>query len=246
MSDSLLTVKMQHRVGTVSLDVSFALTQPWTVLFGPSGSGKTTVLRAIAGFARPDAGRIVCGSDVLVDREAGVFLSAHQRPVRSAGQTARLFPHMSVRTNVLFGSGWSSKPDEGIELADRVLELFRLGGFAERMPRDLSGGERQRVSVARAVVSAVTFRSPGTAVLLLDEPFSGLDTAVRDELLAELMGWLVRWKTPVLSVTHDVGEAFQLGAEVIRIADGKTVQQGPVGEVLNEERRRLMEQLRTG
>jgi molybdate transport system ATP-binding protein len=245
LSDSLLTVKMQHRVGTVSLDVSFALTQPWTVLFGPSGSGKTTVLRTIAGFTRPDAGRIVRGSDVLVDREAGVFVPAHQRPVRSAGQTARLFPHMPVRTNVLFGSGWSSKPDEGIELADQVLELFRLGGFAERMPRDLSGGERQRVSVARAVVAAVTFRGPGTALLLLDEPFSGLDAAVRDELLTELREWLVRWKTPVLSVTHDVGEAFQLGAEVIRIADGRTVQQGPVGEVLDEERRRLMEQLRT-
>jgi molybdate transport system ATP-binding protein len=126
------------------------------------------------------------------------------------------------------------------------LELFRLGGFAERMPRDLSGGERQRVSVARAVISAVTYRGPGTALLLLDEPFSGLDAAVRDELLTELREWLVRWKTPVLSVTHDVGEAFQLGAEVIRIADGRTVQQGPVGEVLNEERRRLMEQLRTG
>jgi molybdate transport system ATP-binding protein len=245
LSDSLLTVKMQHRVGTVSLDVSFALTQPWTVLFGPSGSGKTTVLRTIAGFTRPDAGRIVRGSDVLVDHEAGVFVPAHQRPVRSAGQTARLFPHMPVRANVLFGSGWSSKPDEGIELADQVLELFRLSGFAERMPRDLSGGERQRVSVARAVVSAVTFRGPGTALLLLDEPFSGLDAAVRDELLTELRAWLVRWKTPVLSVTHDVGEAFQLGAEVIRIADGRTVQQGPVGEVLDEERRRLMEQLRT-
>jgi molybdate transport system ATP-binding protein len=246
LSDSLLTLKMQYHVGAVALDVSFALTQPWTVLFGPSGSGKTTVLRTIAGFARPDAGRIVRGSDVLVDREAGVFVPAHERPVRSAGQTARLFPHMSVRTNVLFGSGWSSKPDEELELADRVLELFRLGGFAERMPRDLSGGERQRVSVARAVISAVTFRGPGTALLLLDEPFSGLDAAVRDELLTELREWLVRWKTPVLSVTHDVGEAFQLGAEVIRIADGRTVQQGPVDEVLNEERRRLMEQLRTG
>ena len=246
MSDRLLTLKMQYHVGAVALDVSFALTQPWTVLFGPSGSGKTTVLRTIAGFARPDAGRIVRGSDVLVDREAGVFVPAHERPVRSAGQTARLFPHMSVRTNVLFGSGWSSKPDEEVELADRVLELFRLGGFAERMPRDLSGGERQRVSVARAVISAVTYRGPGTALLLLDEPFSGLDAAVRDELLTELREWLVRWKTPVLSVTHDVGEAFQLGAEVIRIADGRTVQQGPVGEVLNEERRRLMEQLRTG
>jgi molybdate transport system ATP-binding protein len=237
---------MQHRIGAVALNVSFALTQPWTVLFGPSGSGKTTVLRTIAGFVRPDSGRVVYGPDVLVDRETEVFVPAHERPVRSAGQAARLFPHMSVRTNVLFGSGWSSKPGEGLELGDQVLELFQLGGFADRMPRDLSGGERQRVSVARAVVSAVTFGGSGTALLLLDEPFSGLDAAVRDELLVELQEWLRRWKTPVLSVTHDVGEAFQLGAEVIKIADGRVVQQGPVGEVLAMERRRLMEQLQSG
>jgi len=248
LSGSLLTVKMEHRVGTVALNVSFALTQPWTVLFGPSGSGKTTVLRTIAGFVRPDFGRVVYGTDVLVDRGTGtgVFVPAHERPVRSAGQAARLFPHMSVRTNVLFGSGWYSKPDEGLELADQVLELFHLGGFAKRMPRDLSGGERQRVSIARTVVSAVTFGGPGTALLLLDEPFSGLDVAMRDELLAELRDWLRRWKTPVLSVTHDVGEAFQLGAEVIKIADGRVVQQGPAGEVLAMERRRLMEQLQAG
>ena len=79
---------------------------------------------------------------------------------------------------------------------------------------------------------------------MLDEPFSGLDVALRDELLAELREWLSRWKTPVLSVTHDVGEAFQLDAEVIKIADGRVVQQGPVAEVLVEERRRLIEQLR--
>jgi molybdate transport system ATP-binding protein len=243
LSDNLLAVKLEHRVGPLALDVSFALTQPWTVMFAPSGSGKTTVLRAIAGFVRPDAGFIVCGTDILVDCNAGVFVPVHERPVRSAGQTAQLFPHMSVRTNVLFGSGWNSKPDEGFELAEQVLELFRLKGFAERMPRELSGGERQRVSVARAVVSAVTFHGPSKALLLLDEPFSGLDAAVRDELLAELREWLRRWKTPVLSVTHDVGEAFQLGAEVIKIADGRVVQQGPVGEVLAAERKRLMEQL---
>jgi molybdate transport system ATP-binding protein len=246
LSGELLTVTMGHRVGAVSLDVSFALTQPWTVLFGPSGSGKTTLLRAIAGFVRPDAGRIVLGSQTLLDSEVKVFVPAHDRPVRSAGQMPLLFPHMTVRANVLFGCGWHSKPDEGLKLADQVLELFRLGGFAERMPRELSGGEQQRVSVARAVVSAVTFRGPGTALLLLDEPFSGLDIAVRDELLLALREWLGRWKTPVLSVTHDIGEAFQLGAEVIKIADGRVVRQGPAGVVLAEERMRLMEQLRGG
>ena len=182
--------------------------------------------------------------DVLVDRGAGALIAAHERPVRSAGQIARLFPHRTVRQNILYGSGWTAKPTEQFELADRVMELFRLRELAERMPRDLSGGERQRVSVARAVMSAITFRGPGAALLLLDEPFSGLDVALRDELLAGLREWLARWKTPVLSVTHDVGEAFQLDAEVIKIADGRVVQQGPVGEVLAEERQRLMEQLR--
>lgn len=246
LSDNLLMVRIEHRVGALLLDVSFALTQPWTVMFGPSGSGKTTILRAIAGFVRPDTGRIVCGQDVLIDCAAKIFVPTHARPVRSAGQMARLFPHMTVRRNILYGSGWTSRPADELELADQVLTLFNLSGLAERMPRDLSGGERQRVSVARAVISALTFRESDTALLLLDEPFSGLDSVMRDELLAKLREWLDRWKTPVLSVTHDVGEAFQLGAEVVKIADGKVAQHGPVGEVLSEERRRLMEQLHAG
>jgi molybdate transport system ATP-binding protein len=236
---------MRHRVGALALDVSFALTQPWTVLFGPSGSGKTTVLRAVAGFVRPESGRIVRGTSVLFDRDAAVFVPAHARPVRGAGQTARLFPHMTVRGNIAYGQGRST-PSQSSEIVDEVMKLFRLNGFSERMPRALSGGEEQKVSVARAVVSAITFAGPGTALLLLDEPFSGLDTAMRDELLGELREWLRRWQTPVLSVTHDVGEAFHLGAEVIRIADGRVVQQGAVVEVLATERLRLMEQLRLG
>jgi len=247
LSDSskpLLTVRMEQRVGTVALDVRFALTEPWTVLFGPSGSGKTTVLRAIAGFVRPDAGSIARGERVLVDRASDIFVPAHRRPVRSAGQTARLFPNMTVRENAIYGNGWTSKLQDAIEIAEQVMGLFRLKELADRMPHHLSGGERQRVSVARAVVSAITYAGPGTALLLLDEPFSGLDHAVRDDLLTELREWLVRWKTPVLSVTHDVGEAFQLGAEVIKIANGRVVQQGPVSEVLCDERLRLMGQLR--
>jgi molybdate transport system ATP-binding protein len=238
-----LMVDMKHRMGAVSLDVRFALTQPWTVLFGPSGSGKTTLLRSIAGFVRPDAGRIVSGAEVLFDAAAKVFVPAHKRPVRCAGQTARLFPHKTVRWNLVYGNGWSSKPADAMDVVEQFMASFRLKGLADRMPGDLSGGERQRAVVARAVVAAVTFKGPGTPLLLLDEPFSGLDIAMRDELLVELQEWVKKWKIPVLSVTHDVGEAFQLEAEVIKLADGRVVQQGPATEVLIEERRRLMKQL---
>jgi molybdate transport system ATP-binding protein len=239
---SLLAVRMKHRVGTVSLDVEFALTKPWTVLFGPSGSGKTTVLRTIAGFVRPEEAVIARGAEILVDRKARFFLPAHQRPVRSAGQTARLFPQMTVRENVAYGVGWNSKPEEARELVDEVLRLFRLGA-TESLPTELSGGEQQKVSMARAVASAVTTGRSDGALLLLDEPFAGLDMKVRDELAMELKKWLGERKTPVLSVTHDVSEAFLLDAEVIKLRDGRVVRQGPVGEVLAEERRRLMVQL---
>jgi len=243
-SPQFLKVNINHRIGAVSLNVNFAQTAPWTVLFGPSGSGKTTVLRAIAGFVRPDAGSILRGGTVLVDHASGVFVPAHLRPVRSAGQAARLFPNMTVRSNAIYGSGLTSKPADAMETVEEVMRLFRLQDLLDRWPHELSGGEKQRVSVARAVVSAITYGQPGAALLLLDEPFSGLDYAMRDELVDSLKEYLVRWKTPVLSVTHDVGEAFQLGAEVIRIAEGEVVQQGPVIDVLGDERRRLMGQLR--
>jgi molybdate transport system ATP-binding protein len=242
--DSLLAVQMQHRLGAASINVQFGLTEPWTVLFGPSGCGKTTVLRTIAGFVRPDSGRIAMRNRVLFDSAAVISLPAHQRPVRSAAQAARLFPRRTIRWNTMYGSGWNSKPADAIEVVEETMDLFRLTALADRLPRDLSGGERQRGSVARAVVSAVTYNGPGKPILLLDEPFSGLDNAMRDELLPQLQAWLRRWNIPVLSVTHDVGEAFQLGAEVIKLAEGRVVRQGPVNEVLGEERLRLMEQLR--
>jgi molybdate transport system ATP-binding protein len=240
-----LSVRIKHHMGALELNVAFVLMQPWTVLFGPSGSGKTTVLRTISGFVRPEAGRIVAGPTqmTLVDTDAGVFVPPHERPVRTSGQAARLFPHMTIRRNVGYGVGGDPKLDGESKLVGEVLELFCLSSFAERMPDDLSGGERQKVLVARAAASAV---SGSRKLLLLDEPFNGLDLPVRDELLEQLRQWLSRWKTPVLSVTHDVGEAFQLGAEVIKLADGRVVQQGPVAMVLAEERARLMTQLANG
>ena len=242
-SSPLLTVQIEHWLGALPLDAKFSLTQPWTVLFGPSGSGKTTILRSIAGFVRPDSGRIVSRPQVLFDSAAKVFVAAYQRPVRSAGQTGRLFPHMTVRRNLVYGNGWISKPVDAMGIAEELMSSFGLRGFADRMPNQLSGGEQRRALVARAVVAAITFNGLEKPLLLLDEPFSGLDIVGRNELLVELRAWLARWKIPVLSVTHDLGEAFQLNAEVIKIAEGRVVQQGPVAEVLAEERKRLLEQL---
>src|SRR5271155_4982478 len=105
-SADLLTVQIEHRAGVFSLNTRFSLTQPWTVLFGPSGSGKTTILRAIAGFVRPDSGRIASGTQSLFDSTAKVFVPVYQRPVRSTGQGTRLFPHMTVRRNLVYGNGW--------------------------------------------------------------------------------------------------------------------------------------------
>lgn len=244
--ETLLKVALRHRVGALRLAVEFLLDKPWTVLFGPSGSGKTTVLRAIAGLMEPESGRIVYTQPeiplerVLMSADDGVFVAAHLRPVRGAAQTAWLFPKMSVRENIRYGAGWSSHPDDERQVVEEVLALFRLATLAARMPKELSGGERQRVSVARAVVAAVTYDGTGRALLLLDEPFSGLDGMLRDGLAVELREWLRRWKIPVLSVSHDVAECFLLGAEVIRMAEGQVIEQGPVEVVLAKERDRIL------
>jgi molybdate transport system ATP-binding protein len=242
---SVLKVAMRHRVGGLSLDVGFELTKMWTVVFGPSGSGKTTVLRAIAGFVDPDAGTIECGQPrrVLLSTADGVKVPAHLRPVRSAAQTARLFPHMTVRENVEYGMEWGSHPEDEREVLGEVMEVMRLTTLADRGVSVLSGGERQRVSVARAVAAAVAFDGVGKALLLLDEPFAGLDSVLRDELALGLRAALMKWKIPVLSVSHDVGECYLLGAEVVRMAEGKVMEQGLVGVVLARERERLLTRL---
>jgi molybdate transport system ATP-binding protein len=215
---------MQHRLGTLDLDVSFTANAPWTVLFGPSGSGKSTVLRAIAGLLRPAEARIVLCGQTVADSRA--WVPAHLRPVRWSSQTAALFPRMTVRENIAF-----AMDSTNTRTIDETLKAFQINGLAKKHPAELSGGQRQRVAVARAAIAA------SGRLLLLDEPFTGLDAPVRDALIASLRTWL--GETPILSVTHDVAEVFQLGAEVIRIAEGRVVAQGPPPEVLAEERDRL-------
>ena len=241
-----LSVRIQHRLGAIQLNVAFTLTQPWTVLFGPSGSGKTTVLRAIAGFVRPDAGTIVSSfygrEFVMTDTARKVFVKPHERNVRVAGQGAALFPHLTVRENIAFGARSQTNGTAAAKIVEEAITRFQLPALAGKSPSMLSGGERQRVAIARAATAAVSLGEG--SILLLDEPFTGQDVRLRDELIEELRSWLALMERPVLSVTHDVGETFQLGTEVIKVAEGRVVRQGPVAEVLAGERERLLEQLK--
>ena len=224
-------VKVRHRIGSLEVEAELRLDAPWTVLFGPSGSGKSTILRIIAGLIRPEWGHVALAGDVVLDTEANICVPAYKRPMRWAGQKEMLFPRKTVRWNMPLGmndrdpkGGERMWPDE----TERAIQHFGLQRFADKLPGELSGGERQRVAVARAAVGA------RGRVLLLDEPFAGLDARVREEFLEQLKGWM--GGTPVVSVTHDVGEAFLLGAEVVRMIEGRVAAQGAVGVVLEAER----------
>jgi ABC-type sulfate/molybdate transport systems ATPase subunit len=159
----------------------------------------------------------------------------HRRNLAYAPQGAVLFPHLTVRQNITFALDIRQQPNP--TLVDTLLDLFRLAPLAGRYPSALSGGERQRVALARA------FAVPAPHLMLLDEPFTGLDRALRGELLPQMAAHLAARNLPVLSVTHDVEEALLLNAEVIRIASGRITAQGPAHELLAPERTQILHTL---
>lgn len=171
------------------------------VLLGPSGCGKTTVLRMIAGFERPNAGRITIGERTIVAPE--IFVPPEQRQVGMVFQHHALFPHLSVAANVGFGVRGASRR----EIVRTMLELVGLGGYEGRMPHELSGGQQQRVALARAL-------APRPAVLLLDEPFSNLDADLRLSMRYQVREILKQIGTTALFVTHDQEEALYVGDRI--------------------------------
>jgi molybdate transport system ATP-binding protein len=262
-----LSCVVQQNWPGLQLDIAFTANAPWTVLFGPSGSGKTTVLRAITGLQRSGATHVALDGRVLSDAKQRIHIPPYLRGVTLAGQEPALFPHRTVRQNVLYGMGHresrnTSAPrgkigpslparmDGPAQIGGRehidglgqmkiedLLAQFHIEALADRKPGTLSGGERRRVALARAIARS------GTRLLLLDEVFTGLEMALRDDLIATMLGWQRQTGVPVLSVTHDVGEALLLGAEVLRLHDGQVVEQGPARDVLAQERQRQIDLL---
>lgn len=218
-----LEVKLQQAFAPAkqrkfSLDVEFAAPSGVTVIFGPSGSGKTTILQCIAGLVRPDAGRIVIGGEEAFNSAGSIDLSPQQRQTGYVFQELALFPHMTARENVAFGVRVNGA--ERTRLVREVLERFRIAHVAGHRPGEISGGERQRVALARALVTQ-------PRLLLLDEPFSALDDALKLEIIADLKQWLARQSIPVLFVTHDRSEADALGDRMLLLHEGRIAGQQP-------------------
>lgn len=224
---------VHRQLGPLRLEVDLTFSAPWTLIFGPSGSGKSSLLRAACGlldrngveFARRDS----------ASQWSSISPTAtHRRALSYAPQNPTLFPNLTVLENVAFPAQSVKKSHNHKLLVEQALELFEVKNYAPRLPRELSGGERQRVNLARA------FAVPEAKLMLLDEPFSGVDRAMRDTLLPRMQEWLLQRGIPVLSVSHDVDEALLLAAEVVVLNLGSVVRQGPAREVLSGERSRLL------
>ena len=207
-----MQVSIQKQLEAFALQVSFVLASHGiTVLWGASGSGKTTLLQCLAGLLRPDAGRIACREAVWFDAERGVCLAPERKRLGYVFQDVRLFPHLSVRSNMLFGRRF--RGPSGVSFED-VVALLGLGRLLHRTPSDLSGGEKQRVAVGRALLAC-------PELLLMDEPLTGLDRGKREEIMAYVKAIPERFGVPILYVTHSDAERRFLADRVLNIEDGK-------------------------
>jgi iron(III) transport system ATP-binding protein len=185
-------------------------------LLGPSGSGKTTALRLVAGFDRPDAGRVSLGGRTVADPARGVWVPPERRGVGMVFQDLALFPHLTVAGNVGFGLGGGSAVHR-IDRVRRMLDLVGIGDLAGRYPHELSGGQQQRVALARAL-------APGPGVVLLDEPFASLDAGLRTQLCEEVGRILRAASATALFVTHDQEEALAFADRVAVLDRGRLEQ----------------------
>ncbi len=216
------SVAVRHRFPAMHMDIAFDVCSPGvTVLFGPSGSGKSTIVNAAAGLLRPDACRIEIDGKLLADTRAGVWLPPEQRRCGLVFQDSRLFPHMSVATNLRFGM---RRVAPGAIHFDDIVDLLGIGPLLDRRPHTLSGGERQRVAIGRALLAQ-------PHLLLMDEPLANLDDGRKAEILPYLTRLKTALKLPILYVTHALDEAAQLADSLVLLDAGQVVAFGSVSDL---------------
>ncbi len=221
-----LSVALTHRFGTFALDLAFEAPAGVTALFGRSGSGKSTVVKAVAGLFRPQGGRVAVDGEVLCDTDRSVCLPPHRRRVGCVFQEPRLFPHLSVRQNLLYGRWFARRRGDGVggEL-DRVVALLGIEALLARTPMGLSGGEQARVALGRALLAR-------PRMLVLDEPLAALDAARKAEILPYLERLRDEAGVPILYVSHSVVEVARLANEVVVLEAGRILRQGSSAELL--------------
>lgn len=219
----MLTLAIEKRLREFRLQTAFDAGDELVVLFGPSGSGKTVTLRSIVGILRPDAGYIHIDGEPVFDAARGIDVPMQRRHVGYVPQNYGLFPHLTVAQNVAYGLVGVPTAEARARVGE-MLERLELAPFERRRPRELSGGQQQRVALARALVTE-------PHVLLLDEPFSALDSGLRVRLRRDLRHIHREFRVTTLFISHDLGEAYTLADKIVVYDRGMVLQVGSRDEV---------------
>jgi molybdate transport system ATP-binding protein len=223
----MLSVRVEHRLGGFLLDASFDSEAGLTALFGRSGAGKTSLVNAIAGLLRPDRGYIVLDGTVLSDSERRVFVPARRRHIGYVFQEGRLFPHLTVKQNLLYGRRFGrGRGDRGrAGEVEHVVELLGIGDLLLRRPANLSGGEKQRVAIGRALLAY-------PRLLVMDEPLASLDEARKAEILPYIEWLRDETRIPIVYVSHQVAEVARLATTLVVLSDGRVAAAGPTEAIM--------------
>jgi len=220
----MLEVMVRHRLADFALDANFASDGGLTALFGRSGSGKTSLINAIAGLIRPDHARIVVGDEVLTDTDRHIFVPRHRRRTAYIFQEGRLFPHLTVRQNLLYGR-WFTRPLQRRGDFTQVVDMLGIGHLLRRRPALLSGGEKQRVAIGRALLA-----SP--RLMLMDEPLASLDEDRKAEILPYIERLRDETRLPIVYVSHSIAEVARLASTLVILSEGRIAAAGPAAEVM--------------
>lgn len=221
-----LNVNIRHKLADFSLDVSFEAPRGITALFGASGTGKTSIVNAVSGLLRPDQGRIILDGEPIFCTSMKINTPPHKRRLGYVFQDGRLFPHLSVRENLLYGARFAPPDAQGPSF-EEVVELLGIAPLLARRPGPLSGGEKQRVAIGRALLSR-------PRMLLMDEPLAALDNARKEEILPFLERLREQTDIPTLYVSHSVAEVARLATTVVMLEGGQVTSAGPAQQVLSD------------
>jgi molybdate transport system ATP-binding protein len=221
----VLTVDIIKKFGGFSLQAQFSVQGGITTLFGRSGAGKTTLANAIAGLIIPDGGNISVGGRILFDAGKRINVPVHQRRLGYVFQDARLFPHLTVRRNLSYGS-FFNRGARGFADFDHIVDLLGLMPLLDRRPARLSGGEKQRVAIGRALLA-------NPLMLIMDEPLASLDRARRGEILPYIERLRDETSLPIIYVSHALEEVTRLADNMVLLSEGKVCATGSPEDIMS-------------